>query len=134
MINRVTLVGHIGKDPETKTFDNGGSVARITVATNESYKDKDGNWQTLTDWHIVVVFNKDCSRLKKGALVFVKGKLKTRTYKDANGVDKSITEVNASLIRALERTSGQTTEAAKPETNTSHGSSDADFPFDDLPF
>ncbi len=107
MINRVTLVGNLGKDPEIRHFENGGSVARITVATNESYKDKDGNWQTQTEWHNVVAWRANAERaereLKKGSMVLVEGKLKTRGYKDQNGLDKTITEVEATLIKSLEK-------------------------------
>jgi single-strand DNA-binding protein len=107
MINRVTLVGNLGKDPEVRHFENGGSVARITVATNESYKDKEGNWQTQTEWHNVIAWRLNAERaekeLKKGSMVFVEGKLKTRSYKDANGIDKTITEVEASTLRSLDK-------------------------------
>lgn len=107
MINRVTLVGNLGKDPEVRHFENGGSVARLTVATNENYKDKDGNWQTQTEWHNVVAWRANAERaekeMKKGTMVFVEGKLKTRSYKDANGIDRLITEVEANVIRSLER-------------------------------
>ncbi len=107
MINRVTLVGNLGKDPEVRHFENGGSVARITVATNENYKDKEGNWQTQTEWHNVIAWRTNAERaekeLKKGSMVFVEGKLKTRSYKDANGIDRIITEVEATTLRSLEK-------------------------------
>ncbi len=107
MINRVTLVGNLGKDPEVRHFENGGSVARITVATNESYKDKEGNWQTQTEWHNVIAWRSNADRaekeLKKGSMVFVEGKLKTRSYKDNNGVDRTITEVEATTLRSLDK-------------------------------
>lgn len=124
MINRVTLVGHLGKDPEVRHFENGGSVARITVATNESYKDKDGNWQNLTEWHNVIAWRANADRaekeLKKGSMVFVEGKLKTRSYKDNNGIDKTITEVEATTLRSLERRerSEYSNNAPLPEPNS----------------
>jgi single-strand DNA-binding protein len=107
MINKVILIGNLGKDPEIRHFENGGSVARITVATNEAYKDKDGNWQNLTEWHNVVAWRALADRaekdLKKGSMVYIEGKLKSRSYKDNAGVDKYITEVEASTLRSLER-------------------------------
>lgn len=134
MINRVTLVGRLGNDPETRTFESGGKSTRLTVATNESYKDKEGNWQTITDWHNVVVFNRDCDRLKKGALVYVEGKIKTRTYKDANGIDKSITEVIANVLRQLDKSNNDAYVAAEPNYTPTDTKADDDLPFDDLPF
>jgi single-strand DNA-binding protein len=158
MINRVTLVGHMGKDPEVRHFENGGSVARITVATNESYRDKDGNWQTLTEWHNVIAWRANADRaekeLKKGSMVFVEGKLKTRSYKDANGVDKTITEVEATTLRSLEKRerSDYPSTAPLPDSSPSQsgqsysapsssqhsdpfgGDSMANDPSDDLPF
>lgn len=107
MINKVTLIGHLGKDPEVRHFENGGSVARITVATSESYKDKDGQWQNLTEWHNVTAWRALADRaekeLKKGSLVYVEGKLSTRKYTDTNGVEKYTTEVVANTLRSLDK-------------------------------
>ena len=107
MVNKVTLIGNVGKDPEVRHFDNGGSVARITLATNESYRDKDGNWQNQTEWHTVIAWRGLADRaekeLKKGSLVYVEGKLKTRQYKDSNGVERYVTEVEALTLRSLEK-------------------------------
>ena len=103
MYNKVVLIGNLGKDPESKTLEGGGIVTRCTVATSESYKDKDGEWKTLTEWHNVVIWKKLPESIKKGSMVFVEGGLKTRSYKDANGVDKYTTEVNAQIVRGLEK-------------------------------
>ena len=107
MINKVTLVGHLGKDPEVRHFENGGSVARLTVATTDSYKDKEGNWQNQTEWHNVTAWRYLAEtaekNLKKGNLVYVEGKITTRKYTDANGVEKFATEVVANTLRSLER-------------------------------
>ena len=107
MINKVTLIGNLGKDPEVRHFENGASVARITVATNENYRDKEGNWQTQTEWHTVIAWRNLADRaekeLKKGSLVYVEGKLKSRQYKDNNGVERYITEVEASTLKSLEK-------------------------------
>jgi single-strand DNA-binding protein len=113
MINKVTLIGNLGKDPEVRHLENGAAVARITVATNESYRDKDGQWQTQTEWHNVIAWRLLAERaerdLKKGSLVYVEGKLRSRQYKDKDGLDKTTTEVEATTIRGLdkrERTDG----------------------------
>ncbi len=107
MINKVTLIGNLGKDPEVRHLENGASVARFSVATNESYKDKAGEWQNRTEWHIVVVWRYLAELaerdLKKGSMVYVEGRLRTRTYQDSNGVEKSITEVEGQILRALDR-------------------------------
>lgn len=99
MINKVLLLGRLGKDPEIKTSSNGSAFANLTLATSESWKDKDGNKQEKTEWHRIVVFNdklvsnvieKYC---KKGSLLYIEGSLQTRKYTDASGVEKYLTEV-----------------------------------------
>jgi single-strand DNA-binding protein len=107
MINKVTLVGNLGKDPEVKHLESGSSVARIKLATNESYRDKDGNWQNLTEWHTVIAWRELAKKaekdLKKGSLVYVEGKLRTRSYKDNAGIEKLITEVEAVMLKSLDK-------------------------------
>lgn len=107
MINKVTLIGNLGGDPELKTLEGGATVARFSLATNESYKDKNGDWQTQTEWHNVVVWRDQADRaaaqLKKGMMVYVEGKISYRKYQDQNGQDKYITDIVASLFRKLEK-------------------------------
>jgi single-strand DNA-binding protein len=107
MYNRVVLIGNLGKDPEVRHLENGSSVARLTLATNESYKDKDGNWQNLTEWHNIVAWRSLAENaeknMKKGNTIFVEGKLKTRSYKDPNGVDKYVTEIEALTLKSFEK-------------------------------
>ena len=149
MVNKVTLIGNLGKDPEVRHFENGGSVARITLATNETYRDKDGNWQNQTEWHTVIAWRNLADRaekeLKKGSLVYVEGKLKTRQYKDSNGVDRYVTEVEAAILRSLdkrERTEGGSGAPLPSQgtygTDTSHTTQQDFTPLadgaDDLPF
>ena len=148
MVNKVTLIGNLGKDPEVRHFDNGGSVARITLATNESYRDKDGNWQNQTEWHTVIAWRNLADRaekeLKKGSLVYVEGKLKTRQYKDSNGVDRYVTEVEALTLRSLEKRERQEGSGGAPLPgqsgfggDTSHSGHDFNALIDgadDLPF
>jgi single-strand DNA-binding protein len=105
MVNKVTLIGRLGKDPEARALENGGYITKIRLATDESYKDKDGVWQTLTEWHSVVMWRNLAERaeilLKKGYLVYIEGKLTNTTWKDENGINRYRTEVKASHLRLL---------------------------------
>ncbi len=107
MINKVILVGNLGKDPEIRTLESGTKVATFSIATNENYRDKDGNWQTMTEWHNIVAWRylaeKAERALKKGSLVYIEGKLTTRKYQDAEGRDRYITEVVARVLQPLEK-------------------------------
>jgi single-strand DNA-binding protein len=86
MVNRVTLIGNLGMDPEIRTLENGAMVARLRIATDEGYKDNTGNWVDRTEWHDVVAWRGVAERaqrsLKKGMLVYIEGKLQTRSWKD----------------------------------------------------
>ena len=110
MINKVTLIGHLGKDPEIRRLENGATVAKFSLATNESYKDREGNWQDQTEWHDVVAWRYLAEKaerdFKKGKLVFVEGKLSTRKWEDKDGNPRRTTEVVALVLRLLERREG----------------------------
>ncbi len=110
MINKVILIGNLGRDAEVRTLENGAMVARITIATNESYRDKNNEWQTLTEWHDVVLWRNLAERaeqnFKKGNLVYIEGKLSHRKWKDKEGNDRYTTEVIANVARSLERKDG----------------------------
>lgn len=97
MLNKVILIGNLGKDPEVRHLDNGGVVANFSMATNESYKDKQGQKQTVTEWHSVVVWGKVAEiveqYVKSGSLIYVEGKLKTRSWEDKDGNKRYTTEV-----------------------------------------
>lgn len=107
MINKVTLIGNLGKDPEVRHLESGSVVAKLTLATNESYRDKAGEWQTITEWHNIVAWRYLAERaerdLKKGSLVFVEGKLTTRKWQDQEGKDRYTTEVVANNVKLLEK-------------------------------
>lgn len=98
-LNKVTLIGRLGKDPEIKNFSNGGRVANFSLAVTETWRDKNtGEKQERTEWVNVVVSNESIikyadSYVKKGYCVFVEGKLQTRKWQDNNGVDRYVTEV-----------------------------------------
>jgi single-strand DNA-binding protein len=105
MVNKVILIGNLGKDPEIRVLENGAKVARFSVATNENYKDRDGNWQTLTEWHDIVAWRSQADKaeqsLQKGFPVYVEGKLTTRTWQDKEGNNRRTTEVVANYLRSL---------------------------------
>lgn len=105
MVNRVILIGNLGKDPEVRRLENGAVVAKFSIATNENYKDKNGDWQTLTEWHDIVVWRSQAERaeaqLKKGMPVYLEGKLTHRTWEDQEGNKRKTTEVVANYFRSL---------------------------------
>ena len=97
-VNKVILVGRLGKDPEMKYMPSGKAVALLSVATSENWKDKEtGENKEKTEWHRVVLFGKRAEiageHLKKGAQVYIEGKLQTRKWQDKNGQDRYVTEI-----------------------------------------
>lgn len=106
--NRVELIGHLGRDPEVRSFPDGGRVANIRVATTAKWKDKQsGERREATEWHSVVVKGGLVGiveeYVRKGAYVLVEGHLRTRKYQDKDGADKYVTEVHADTIGMLDR-------------------------------
>lgn len=143
MVNKVFLIGRLGKDPVVKHFDNGGAIAEFTVATDDSYKDKQGNKVEQTDWHNVkITFPKLAEvaekYLKKGSLVHIEGKLKTRSYDDKDGNKRYVTEVVVEGFKMLDSkkdSSGGGGSYSSPAASTSENtSSSSSAPDDDLPF
>ena len=110
MVNRVTLIGNLGRDPELRRLESGTAVAQFSIATNESYRDRDGQWRDQTEWHEIVLWRQLAERaetqLRKGMLVYVEGKLSTRKWQDRDGNDRKTTEVVASYLRILNRREG----------------------------
>ena len=104
-INKVILVGRLGKDPEIRTFENGSKKASFSLATSESWKDKEGNRMETTEWHNIVMWRNLAEMaeryLRKGRLIYVEGRLRTRNWDDANGVKHYITEVEANTFTFL---------------------------------
>lgn len=98
-LNKVMLIGNLGADPEIRSFQNGGKVANLRIATSESWKDKNtGERKEKTEWHTVAIFSEGLVSvveryLKKGSKVFIEGKLQTRKWQDQNGQDRYSTEV-----------------------------------------
>jgi len=105
-VNKVILVGNLGKDPEVRYMPNGNAIANITLATSESWKDKtSGEQQEKTEWHRVVMFRRlgeiAGEYLKKGSQVYIEGKLQTRKWQDNSGNDRYTTEIVASEMQML---------------------------------
>ena len=105
-LNRVTVIGVLGRDAETKQFPNGGSVTTFSVATSEFWKDKTtGERREATEWHKITTNNRlaeiASKYLKKGGKVFVEGSLKTRKWKDSKGIEREITEIKAETLQLL---------------------------------
>lgn len=98
-VNKVTLIGRLGRDPETRTFNNGGKVCNLSVATSESWKDKSsGEKKERTEWHRVCIFAEHAANfadryLRKGDLVYIEGQLETRKWNDQSGAERYSTEV-----------------------------------------
>ncbi len=146
MVNKVILVGNLGDDPEIRHLETGAVVANFSLATNESYKDKAGNRQTITEWHRIELWEglaKVAEQyLKKGQTVYIEGKIKTENYTDKEGISRYSTKIRANTMTMLGGGSGNSNagsstaaDVTKPkveasQTSTNSGSSD----IDDLPF
>lgn len=105
-VNKVIIVGHLGNDPEIRTIPNGEAVANISVATSESWTDKNtGERREMTEWHRIVFYRRQaeiCGEyLKKGSQVYVEGRLRTRKWQDQNGQDRYTTEIQGDVMQML---------------------------------
>lgn len=109
-VNKVILVGNLGRDPETRYMPDGGAITNVSVATTDSWKDKNGDKQEKTEWHRVAFFGKLAEiageYLKKGSQVYVEGRLQTRKWQDKDGVEKYTTEIVADRMQMLGRREG----------------------------
>jgi single-strand DNA-binding protein len=147
-VNKVILVGNLGKDPEVRNMPNGNIVANITLATTESWKDKQsGEQQEKTEWHRIVMFRRlgeiAGEYLKKGSQVYIEGKLQTRKWQDNSGNERYTTEIVASEMQMLggrgggegvKLSSGSApTQAASTQSAPTAVAADDD-PYDDVPF
>jgi single-strand DNA-binding protein len=158
-VNKVILVGTLGRDPETKTFPNGGSVTQFSIATSESWKDKNtGEPREETEWHRIVLNNRlgeiAQQYVKKGSKVYIEGSLRTRKWTDKEGVERYSTEVRGDSMQMLDSkgqggggqneggyeqyTPSQNTparsQASAPAPASTQGSYSANDLDDDLPF
>lgn len=119
-INKVIIVGNLGNDPDTRMTPNGTCVCTLSIATDESYKDKQtGQTVPKTEWHRVVMFDKlaEICRdyLKKGSKVYVEGKLETRKWQDNTGADRYTTEIKANQMQMLDSREGGQNQAQQPQ-------------------
>ena len=121
-INKVILVGHVGKDPVVRYFDKGVAKASFSLATSESYTNQQGETITSTEWHNIVLWRSLAEvaekTVKKGTQVYIVGKIKTRSYVDKDGVNKYITEILADTMLTLEKKQQSTGYQAKSEDFT----------------
>ena len=106
-VNKVILIGRLGKDPEVKYLPSGGAVTNFSIATSESWKDKNsGQRQERTEWHSIVIFNKLAEiageYLRKGSMVYIEGSLRTRKWQAQDGSDRYSTEIVASVMQMLD--------------------------------
>jgi len=151
-VNKVILIGRLGKDPETRYMPSGEAVTNVTLATSENWKDKSGVKQEKTEWHNLVFFRRLAEiageYLKKGSMIYVEGKIQTRKWQDKEGKDRYSTEIvvnemtmlggkpsgagNFEVVENQSAPARSTTPAAKPAPAASRGSFD-NFD-DDIPF
>ncbi len=136
---KIVIVGNAGMDPDTKTFENGGQITNLSIATTEKWKDKTtGEKKELTEWHRVVFQNKlseiVAQYVKKGDKILVEGKLRTRKWTDGNGVERYSTEIIAREMTMLGSPSGTNNGSAVDQYSPATGSKSNYEDEDDLPF
>lgn len=133
-VNKVIVLGNLGKDPEVRHLPNGDAVCNFSLATTESWKDKDGNKQDKTEWHNIVIFRKLAEiageYLKKGRPVYIEGRLQTRKWQDKEGKDRYTTEIVADQMQML----GGRDEAKETIKTSEPPKANFDDMADDIPF
>lgn len=126
-VNKVTLLGRLGRDPETKTTSGGTTVCRLAVATDNRVKSADGTWGKETEWHNVTLFGRTAEvadqYLRKGSEVYLEGRLKTRKYTDKNGIERWTTDI---ICNEMQMCGGKT--SAKEEPRETHSEDYRDRP------
>jgi len=137
-INKVIIVGHLGNDPEMRSMPNGEAVANISVATSEAWTDKNtGERREVTEWHRIVFYRKlaeICGQyLKKGAQVYIEGRLRTRKWQDQNGQDRYTTEIQGDVMQMLgtrpQSVDGANNPRPMPQQDASANAFDDSIPF-----
>ena len=135
MLNKVMVIGRLGKPVEMKYSQQGNPIALFTVATDESYTDKSGQRQSVTEWHRVTVFGKVAELclqyLDKGSLVYVEGRLRTRKWQDQSGQQRFQTEINADRVQFLDRRQETQAPAQRQAQTQAQPASDG---WDEVPF
>ncbi|KAF0159236.1 MAG: single-strand DNA-binding protein [Syntrophaceae bacterium] len=135
MVNKAILVGRLGKDPEVRYTPDGTMVTNFTMATDESYKDKNGEKVQKTEWHRIVTYRKlaeICGNyLTKGKLVYIEGKIQTRAWEDKEGVKRNTTEIIANSMQMLDSKGQGKTDEIIPNTAFEQNGA---TPMEDVPF
>jgi single-strand DNA-binding protein len=136
-VNKVTLIGNLGKDPELRYTSSGVAVATFSMATSESWKDPDGNTQERTQWHNIVAWRKLAEivgeYLKKGSKIYLQGRLQYRNYDDKNGVKRYVTEIVMDELVMLDSRGGGGA-SAQPDAGNAPLPDESGGKVDDLPF
>jgi single-strand DNA-binding protein len=136
MVNKVILIGRLGKDPDVRYTPDGTMVTTFTLATDEQWKDKNGEKVQKTEWHRIVAWGKlaeICGNyLVKGKLVFVEGRIQTRSWEDKEGVKRFTTEIIASNMQMLDSKGQNKTDESSLDASANFNSGSA--PVDDVPF
>ncbi len=156
-VNKVILLGNLGNDPEVRALENGTKVATLSLATSETYTDKDGNRQEQTEWHRIVLWRRTAEvaekYLKKGSKIFVEGRLKTRSWTDKDNITRYTTEIVGDRMQMLDRredngggnfppppseadapSKSQSKPANEPVATNTEAANTTAAPEDDLPF
>jgi single-strand DNA-binding protein len=137
-LNKVMLIGNVGKDPEIRHLENDSVVANFTLATTERYRDKNGNWQEQTEWHNIVCWRLLAERaekyVKKGSQVFVEGKIRSREWVDQTEQKRSVIEIVAESFQLLGKKADSQPSVQNIQPVTTSAASVGDDLPDDLPF
>jgi len=139
-LNKVMLIGNLGKDPEVRFTASGQAVTGFSLATSEKFKGKTGEWEERTEWHNITLWGKLAEiageYLSKGKTVFIEGRLQTRKWQDKSGNDRYTTEIVGDKMQMLsakgERGSGEST--SSPKTSAAGNYEEPPFQDDDIPF
>ncbi|MBS4060663.1 MAG: single-stranded DNA-binding protein [Bacteroidetes bacterium] len=139
-LNKVMLIGRLGKDPEVISFENGGKKMTVSLATSERYRDREGNWQDQTEWHNIVAWGNLASDIAekrrnyiKGDLLFIEGKIKSRQYTDSQGVNKSITEIIAEKMNLISKGGNLPVSGTEPKYDRGQAEESKTTPYDTYP-
>ncbi len=138
MVNKVVLIGHVGQDPEVRHLETGVAVANFTLATNESYKDKSGERINQTEWHRIVLWRGLAEvaekYVKKGELLYIEGRLRTRNWDDKDGNKRYTTEIFADSMKMLGKKSDQENTVSERRAGQTVEEDMGNDETDDLPF
>jgi single-strand DNA-binding protein len=138
-VNKVILVGRVGKDPEIRNMTSGDNVASFTMATSERWKDKSGEQKEKTQWHNIVSFNQNLNKvienyISKGSQIYVEGSLETRKWQDKDGQDKYTTEVVLKAFNGSITLLGSKSESGEPTHKAAPNKPDTSIIDEDFPF